>query len=178
MYQSFTDDDEGAALISTRPGDATPNPVARTIAMIKTNLPFNFAIAWVFIVTLVSESKRGVTRRGLMSIAVRVPANHSVCAADEPCNQPSHLRLPSLPRLQRGGLLRSTDLLVAPSDDLVRSSLSNLVAPSHFVHPTLPPLQCSALPIADRTPTGHLFRLDVYVDPLYLWLVERLCRNT
>ena len=53
MSQSFTADDEGASLVSGRPTDATPSPVARTIAMIRTNLPFNFTVAWVFIVTLV-----------------------------------------------------------------------------------------------------------------------------
>jgi hypothetical protein len=146
--------------------------------MIKTNLPFNFAIAWVFIITLVSESKVGMTQCGLMYVAVRVPAYHSVGAANGPCNQPFDLCLPSLPHLQRGGLPRSADLLVASSDDLVRSSFSNPVAPSHHIHPTLPPLQCSIFPIAERSPTGHLLRLDIYVDSPCLWLVERLCRNT
>jgi len=53
MSQSFTADGEGVGLVSGRSRDATPSPVARMIAMIKTNLPFNFTVAWVFIVTLV-----------------------------------------------------------------------------------------------------------------------------
>jgi len=52
MSQSFTVDDEGAGLVSGRPRDAASSPFARTIAMIKTNLAFNFAVAWVFVVTL------------------------------------------------------------------------------------------------------------------------------
>jgi len=52
MSQSFTADDEGAGLVSGRSRDETPSPVARTIAMIKTNLAFNFTVAWVFAVTL------------------------------------------------------------------------------------------------------------------------------
>ena len=53
MSQSVTTDDEGTGLVSGQSRDATSSPVARTIAMIKTNLPFNFTVAWVFVVTLV-----------------------------------------------------------------------------------------------------------------------------
>lgn len=53
MSQSLAADDEGTGLVSGGPRDATPGPVARTIAMIKTNFAFNFTVAWVFIVTLV-----------------------------------------------------------------------------------------------------------------------------
>lgn len=53
MSQSFTSDDEGTGLVSGRSRDATPTPVARTFAMIKTNFPFNFTVMWVFMVTLV-----------------------------------------------------------------------------------------------------------------------------
>lgn len=59
LSQSFTADDEGAGLVSGQSRDATSSPVVRTIEMIKTNLPFNFTVAWVFIVTLV----RGRTGR-------------------------------------------------------------------------------------------------------------------
>ncbi|KAF9647064.1 hypothetical protein BDM02DRAFT_3098783 [Thelephora ganbajun] len=52
MSQSFTADGEGDSLVSGRPRAGTPSPVVRTIAMIKTNLAFNFTVAWVFIVTL------------------------------------------------------------------------------------------------------------------------------
>lgn len=51
--QSFPVDDEGVGLVPRRPGDAATGPFARTIAMIKTNLAFNFTVAWVFVVTLV-----------------------------------------------------------------------------------------------------------------------------
>ena len=53
LSQSFTADGEGAGLVSERPRDAAPSPVARTIAMIRTNLAYNFTAAWVFAVTLV-----------------------------------------------------------------------------------------------------------------------------
>jgi hypothetical protein len=53
MSQSFTADDEGTGLVSEQAGDMAHNPVARTIGMMKTNLAFNFAVAWVFVVTLV-----------------------------------------------------------------------------------------------------------------------------
>ena len=53
LSQSFTSDGEGAGLVSGRSRVAPPSPVARTIAMIRTNLPFNFTAAWVFTVTLV-----------------------------------------------------------------------------------------------------------------------------
>ena len=59
MSQSFTADDEGAGLVSGQSRDATSSPVARTIAMIKTNLPFNFTVAWVFAVTLVRGKNSG-----------------------------------------------------------------------------------------------------------------------
>jgi len=60
MSQSITADDEGAGLVSGRSRDhgAASSPVARTIAMIKTNLAFNFTAAWVFVVTLVRGQKR------------------------------------------------------------------------------------------------------------------------
>jgi equilibrative nucleoside transporter 1/2/3 len=61
MSQSFTADDEGTGLVSGRSRDAAPSPVARTIAMIKTNLAFNFTVAWVFIVTLVRGEETGGT---------------------------------------------------------------------------------------------------------------------
>lgn len=57
MSQSFTDDDEGAGLVSGRSREVASSPVARMIAMIETNLPFNFTVAWVFVVTLVREAK-------------------------------------------------------------------------------------------------------------------------
>jgi hypothetical protein len=57
MSQSLTADDEGTGLVSEQARDTAHNPVARTIAMIKTNLAFNFAVAWVFVVTLVCGSK-------------------------------------------------------------------------------------------------------------------------
>jgi equilibrative nucleoside transporter 1/2/3 len=53
MSQSFTADDEGTGLVSGHSRDATSSPVARTIAMIRTNLAFNFTVAWTFAVTLV-----------------------------------------------------------------------------------------------------------------------------
>jgi len=53
MSSSLTAD-EGTGLVSGGSRDATSSPIARTIAMIKTNLAFNFTVAWVFIVTLVS----------------------------------------------------------------------------------------------------------------------------
>jgi len=53
LSQSFTADSEGAGLVSGQSRDTAPSPVARTIAMIRTNLPFNFTVAWVFGVTLV-----------------------------------------------------------------------------------------------------------------------------
>lgn len=53
MSRSFSADDEGTGLVSGRSRDATPTPMASTLAMIKTNLPFNFAVMWVFVVTLV-----------------------------------------------------------------------------------------------------------------------------
>ena len=55
LSQSFTADDEGTGLVSGRSSDVIPNSVARTIAMIKTNLAFNFTVAWVFAVTLVRD---------------------------------------------------------------------------------------------------------------------------
>ena len=55
LSQSFTSDGEGDGLVSGRSRGTPPSPVARTIAMIKTNLPFNFTAAWVFTVTLVSR---------------------------------------------------------------------------------------------------------------------------
>ena len=55
LSQSLTSDAEGAGLVSGRSRDAPPSPVARTIAMIRTNLPFNFTAAWVFAVTLVRK---------------------------------------------------------------------------------------------------------------------------
>lgn len=60
MSQSFTADDEGAGLVSgrSRDRDAASGPATRMIAMIKTNLPFNFTVAWVFVVTLVRWQKR------------------------------------------------------------------------------------------------------------------------
>ena len=61
MSQSITADDEGTGLVSGQSRDATSSPVARTIAMIKTNLPFNFTVAWVFAVTLV----RGISGQNL-----------------------------------------------------------------------------------------------------------------
>ena len=57
MSQSSTTDDEGVGLVSGRSRDVAPTPVARTIAMIKTNLAFNFSVAWVFVVTLVRAGK-------------------------------------------------------------------------------------------------------------------------
>jgi len=39
--------------------DATSSPVARTIAMIKISLPFNFTVAWVFAVALVRGRNAG-----------------------------------------------------------------------------------------------------------------------
>jgi len=60
MPQRFTTDGEGAGLVSGQPRDATSNPVARTIAMIKTSLPFNFTVACqVFAVTLVRGKNAG-----------------------------------------------------------------------------------------------------------------------
>ena len=58
LSQSFTADGEGTGLVSGRSRDAISNPTARTIAMIKTNLVFNFTAAWVFAVTLVREKHR------------------------------------------------------------------------------------------------------------------------
>jgi len=52
MSQSFTADDEGAGLVSGQSRDPASSPVARAIAMTKTNLPFSFTVAWVFAVTL------------------------------------------------------------------------------------------------------------------------------
>jgi solute carrier family 29 (equilibrative nucleoside transporter), member 1/2/3 len=52
---SMSQSGEGTGLVSGRPKDAAPNPFARTIAMIKTNLAYNFTVAWVFAVTLVRE---------------------------------------------------------------------------------------------------------------------------
>ena len=57
MSQSFSVDDEGAGLVSGRLKEATPSPFARTIAMIKTNLAFNFTVAWVYVVTLVRQKR-------------------------------------------------------------------------------------------------------------------------
>lgn len=53
MSQNFPTDGEGTGLVSGRSRNTIPGPVTRTIAMIKTNLAFNFTVAWVFIVTLV-----------------------------------------------------------------------------------------------------------------------------
>jgi len=177
MSQNFTDDDEGAGLVSGRLRDATPSPVARTIAMIKTNLAFNFTVAWVFIVTLVRGKTDEISSR-LTHIVVRVPPDHCVCASDGPYDQPPHLHLPSLLCLQRGGLFRSIDLLVAPTNRLVRSSFSSLITPPHTVHSSVPPLQCSVPPVDRRAPPGHFLRLDVYVDSPCLRLVEWTCFDT
>lgn len=57
MSQSFTADDDGVALASEQPRGTASSPVARAISMIKTNLPFNFAVAWTFLVTQVSDGK-------------------------------------------------------------------------------------------------------------------------
>jgi equilibrative nucleoside transporter 1/2/3 len=57
ISQSSAADGEGAGLVSGRFGDIAPSPVARTIEMIKRNLPFNFTVAWVFVVTLVRRKK-------------------------------------------------------------------------------------------------------------------------
>ena len=59
MSQNFTVDGEGTGLVSGRSKDAAPSPFARTIEMIKTNLAFNFTVAWVFAVTLVRENGGG-----------------------------------------------------------------------------------------------------------------------
>jgi len=58
LSQSFTSDVEGAGLVSGRSRDVLLSPVARSIAMIRTNLPFNFTAAWVFAVTLVRRKGR------------------------------------------------------------------------------------------------------------------------
>lgn len=62
MSQSFTVDGEGTGLVSGRPASS---PFARSIAMIKTNLPFNFTVACVFGVTLVCESD-GMAKRDVV----------------------------------------------------------------------------------------------------------------
>lgn len=59
LSQSLTADGEGAGLVSGRSRDATPSPIARTIAMVRTNLAFNFTVAWVFLVTLVRGKTGG-----------------------------------------------------------------------------------------------------------------------
>ena len=68
MSQTSTVDDEGVGLVSGGSKDIASNPFARTIAMIKTNLAFNFTVAWVFAVTLVRENGGGrcAVRRTLM----------------------------------------------------------------------------------------------------------------
>ena len=76
MSQSFTADDEGTGLVSGQSRDAS-SPVARTIAMIKTNLPFNFTVAWVFAVTLV----RGKNGRNLRLSDV----HYSLCSRRSRC---------------------------------------------------------------------------------------------
>ena len=53
LSSSFTADGEETGLVSGRSRDVTSSPIARTLAMVKTNLPFNFTVAWVFTVTLV-----------------------------------------------------------------------------------------------------------------------------
>ena len=144
LSQSFTSDGEGTGLVSGRSRDAEPNPVARTIAMIKTNLPFNFTAAWVFVVTLVRwKNGRSLKSPDIYCATVCVPADHGGRASDGPCDQPSHLQLPSFPRLQCWGCFRPTGLFVASTDHLVRPSFSGPVTPSHPVHPTFPSLQCS-----------------------------------
>ena len=53
LSQSLTADGEGASLVSGRLRDVTSSPIARTIAMVRTNLAFNFTVGWVFMITLV-----------------------------------------------------------------------------------------------------------------------------
>ena len=60
MPQSFTAEDEGAGLVSGQSGGATSSLVSRTIAMIKANLPFTFAVAWVFVATPVRGKNGGI----------------------------------------------------------------------------------------------------------------------
>lgn len=66
MSQNLPADDEGIGLVSgrSRSRDKVSSPFARTIAMIKTNLAFNFAVAWVFGVTLVRE--KNATERSVV----------------------------------------------------------------------------------------------------------------
>lgn len=59
LSQNFAVDGEGTGLVSGRPKDTAPSPFARTVAMIKTNLAYNFTVAWVFAVTLVRENGGG-----------------------------------------------------------------------------------------------------------------------
>ena len=86
MSQSFTADDDGVALASEQPRSTASSPVARAISMIKTNLPFNFAVAWTFLVTQVSGGKSCGARRGLTHIVVRIPTDYSVDTTDGPYN--------------------------------------------------------------------------------------------
>jgi len=139
MSQSFTADDEGAGLVSGQSKDVTSSPVARTIAMIKTNLPFNFTVAWVFAVTLVRDKNSG-TKSCLTHVAVSVPPDYGVCPSYGPYNKPPHLQLPSLLCLQRWGLLWPTALLMASAHHLVWPPFSPLVTPSYPIHSSIPPL--------------------------------------
>ena len=53
MSQNFTVDGEGTGLVS---GRSKQTAFARMMAMIKTNLAYNFTAGWVFAVTLVSKN--------------------------------------------------------------------------------------------------------------------------
>ena len=59
MPQSFTAEDE-AGLVSGQSRGATSSLVSRTIAMVKANLPFTFAVAWVFVATPVRGKNGGI----------------------------------------------------------------------------------------------------------------------
>jgi hypothetical protein len=87
MSQGFAAGDERASLVSGRSKVATSSPAARAIAMIKTNLPFNFTVAWVFTVTLVRR-KNGRNLR-LSDIHYSLCSRRSRCLCSRWILQPT-----------------------------------------------------------------------------------------
>jgi equilibrative nucleoside transporter 1/2/3 len=150
------DADERHGLVSGGREDETFDKKTRILLVAKTNIIYEIAVAFVFIITLVSES---LFSCGIFSnvFLVSLPANHDIHPPYESCDTPIPIQRHSFPSFQRGRLPRTVHLRVSPHAHLVRQTPDHILLLTHIIHsPLLDVQRRTPLDVPNITPT-HQF---------------------
>lgn len=110
------------------------------VRVAKTNALYNFAVAYVFIITLVSMSNH-FSLLALTVPAVGLPAYHYLSIAYESCNPPASLQYHSLLRVQHWRLPRTLHLSIRACSGLVLQATGVSFPGSNALHTDVPDVQ-------------------------------------